>query len=136
MRVIGLTGGIATGKTTVARLLENLGADVIDADQLAREVVEPGSPVLRKICMLFGHQVLLPDGSLNRQAMRGKIFSDPEKRRELEKILHPAIRECAIRRLEKAQENGVAVAIYMAPLLIEAGAVDRVDEIWVVTVRP
>jgi len=136
MRVIGLTGGIATGKTTVARLLEKLGADVIDADQLAREVVEPGSPVLVKVCTLFGLQALLPDGSLDRQFVRDKIFSDPEKRRQLEKILHPAIKECALQRLKKAKKSGAAVAVYMAPLLIEAGANDRVDEIWVVTVRP
>jgi dephospho-CoA kinase len=136
MRVIGLTGGIATGKTTVARLLEKLGADIIDADQIAREVVEPGSPVLEKICLLFGHEALLPDGLLNRQFVRNKIFSDPEKRRQLENILHPAIKEHALQQLEKVRNSGVDVAVYVAPLLIEAGATDRVDEIWVVTVRP
>jgi len=136
MKIIGLTGGIATGKTTVARFLEELGAVVIDADQLARDVVAPGSPVLAKVVELFGPAVLAPDGSLGRQAVRGLVFGDPLKRKQLEAIMHPAIKVVSEQQLVAARARGAAVAVYMAPLLIEAGATDRVDEIWVVTLRP
>lgn len=136
MKIIGLTGGIATGKTTVARFLEELGAVVIDADQLARDVVAPGSPVLAKVVELFGPAVLAPDGSLGRQAVRGLVFGDPLKRKQLEAIMHPAIKVVSEQQLAAARARGAAVAVYMAPLLIEAGATDRVDEIWVVTLRP
>lgn len=136
MKIIGLTGGIATGKTTVARFLEELGAVVVDADQLSRDVVAPGSPALAKLVDQFGAAVLAPDGSLDRQAVRRLVFVDPSKRKQLEAITHPAIRELALQRLAAARADGAQVAVYMAPLLIEAGATDRVDEIWVVTLRP
>lgn len=136
MRVIGLTGGIATGKSTVARMLAELGAAVIDADQLSREAVQPGSPALERIVELFGAGCLLADGSLDRAAVRELVFSDPAKRRQLEAVLHPAIKALAEQRLAALRGGGVEVAVYMAPLLIEAGATDRVDEIWVVTLRP
>ncbi len=135
MKIIGLTGGIATGKTSVARFLGALGAEIVDADQLAREVVQPGSPALLKIRDLFGHQVLQEDGSLNRQAVRDRVFSDAGKRLQLEEIMHPAIKKLALEKLDAARRCGAAVAVYMAPLLIEAGATDRVDEVWVVTLR-
>lgn len=136
MKIIGLTGGIATGKTTVARFLEELGAVVIDADQLARDVVAPGSPTLGMVVELFGSAVLAPDGSLDRQAVRELVFGDPLKRKQLEAIMHPAIKVVSEQRLAAARARGAVVAVYMAPLLIEAGATDRVDEIWVVTLRP
>lgn len=136
MKIIGLTGGIATGKSTVARLLAERGARIIDADQLSREVVAPGSPALTRIAELFGPQVIAADGALERQAVRELVFSDPAKRQALEALLHPAIAELARVRLEEARQTGATVTVYMAPLLIEAGATDRVDEIWVVTVRP
>lgn len=136
MKIIGLTGGIATGKTTVARFLEELGAVVIDADQLSRDLVAPGSPTLAKVEALFGSAVLTPDGSLDRQAVRGLVFGDPLKRKQLEAIMHPAIKVLSEQRLADAQARGAAVAVYMAPLLIEAQAIDRVDEVWVVTLRP
>jgi dephospho-CoA kinase len=136
MKIIGLTGGIATGKTTVARFMEQLGAVVIDADQLARDAVAPGMPALLQISQQFGAAVLSADGSLDRQAMRSLVFSDAGKRQQLEAILHPAIKQLALQRLAAARDSGAQVAVYMAPLLIEAGAADRVDEIWVVTLRP
>lgn len=136
MKIIGLTGGIATGKTTVARFLEELGAAVIDADQLARDVVAPGSPTLAKVVELFGSAVLALDGSLDRQALRGLVFSDQVKLKQLEALLHPAIKAVSEQRLADARARGVAVAVYMAPLLIEAQATGRVDEVWVVTLRP
>lgn len=135
MKIIGLTGGIATGKSSVATILKEYGATIIDADLLAREAVAPGSPSLVQISNLFGPQTLHTDGSLNRGVVRTLVFADPDKRKQLEAILHPAIKELALQRIRAAQESGVTVAVYMAPLLIEANATDRVDEIWVVTVR-
>lgn len=136
IRVIGLTGGIATGKSSIARFFSGRGIPVIDADQLARDAVRPGSPALARIISLFGMEVLSEDGALNRKKMGTLIFSDPDKRRSLEDILHPEIRKLAEMRIAKAAEEGHQRLIYMAPLLIEAGASDRVDVIWVVTVRP
>lgn len=136
MKLIGLTGGIACGKSTVAAMLAERGATIIDADQLSREAVMPGMPALKQIVALFGQAALLKDGSLNRQAVREMVFNNADKRRQLEAILHPAIRALAEQRLAAAQQQGVLVTVYMAPLLIEAGAINRVDEVWVVTVRP
>ena len=136
IRVIGLTGGIATGKSTVARFFTERGIPVIDADQLARDAVLPGSPALMKIISLFGREILTHDGLLDRKLLGTIIFSDPEKRRQLEGILHPEIRKRAEEHIAQAAADGHKRLIYMAPLLIEAGATDRVDDIWVVTVRP
>lgn len=136
MRIIGLTGGIATGKSTVAAFMAEAGLVVIDADQLSREAVQPGSCALERIVAHFGSQVLQADGGLDRRKVAEMIFADQEKRRELEAILHPEIRRLAEERIALARCHGAAVVIYMAPLIIEAGATDRVDEIWVVTVRP
>ena len=136
MKIIGLTGGIATGKSTVAGYLEELGACIIDADQLSREVVAPGSPALQQIAETLGPGLLLPDDTLDRKLLRSMIFQDASLRHRLEAILHPAIKELSLKRLDEARLSGAAVAVYMAPLLIEAGATGRVDEIWVVTVRP
>ncbi len=136
MKIIGLTGGIATGKTTVARMLADLGAEIIDADQLSRDAVLPGSPVLEGIRKLFGERSLMPDGRLNRKELRDLVFSVPEKRKQLEAIIHPAIRSLALEKIASARQMGAKVTVYMAPLLIEAGATDRVDEIWIVTLKP
>ena len=132
MRIIGLTGGIASGKTSVAALLERLGAAVVDADLLAREVVEPGEDALGAIVAAFGAGVLNGDGSLNRAALGEIVFADPAKRRVLEGITHPAIRARAEEHLARLREAGAQTVFYVAPLLIEAGNSDRVDEIWVV----
>jgi len=132
MRIIGLTGGIASGKSSVAALLERLGAAVIDADQLAREVVEPGEEALAAIVAAFGARVLNGDGSLNRAALGELVFADPKARRTLESITHPAIRRRAEERLERLRQAGTRTAFYVAPLLIEAGIVSRVHEVWVV----
>ncbi|ACH37685.1 dephospho-coenzyme A kinase [Citrifermentans bemidjiense Bem] len=132
MRIIGLTGGIASGKTSVANLLERLGAPVVDADQLAREVVEPGERALAQIAESFGKAVLNADGSLNRAALGEIVFADPEKRRKLESITHPAIKERAEEKLARLKAAGAKTAFYVAPLLIEAGITSRVHEVWVV----
>lgn len=134
MRIIGLTGGIASGKSTVAAILAEHGLPVIDADQLARDAVLPGSPGLRQVVAAFGDEVLKEDGSLDRAVLGERVFSDPAARSILEAILHPEIKLLAERRLEKLRNQGVPVVFYMAPLLIEAGVTDRVDDIWVVYV--
>lgn len=136
MRIIGLTGGIATGKSTVAGFMAEMGLVVIDADQLSRDAVLPGSSALARIVERFGAQVLQPGGGLDRRQLAAEVFSDPDKRRALEEILHPEIRRLAEERIAQARSGGAAIVIYMAPLIIEAGACDRVDELWVVTVSP
>jgi dephospho-CoA kinase len=124
---IGLTGGIASGKTTVARLFAALGIPVIDSDELAREVVAPGTAGLEAIRSRFGPGVIQADGSLDRRALRNVVFSDPQARRDLEAITHPAIRELMDRRSREADGPYQILAI---PLLVEGGArrpgIDRV----------
>lgn len=132
MRVIGLTGGIASGKSAVAELITAYGIPVIDADQLARDAVLPGSAALSRIVEVFGPSVLYDNGSLDRTNLAETIFSNSAARRTLESILHPSIKKLAQERLEALRSGGAPVAFYMAPLLIEAGITDRVDEIWVV----
>lgn len=136
IRIIGLTGGIATGKSSVARCIEERGVTVIDADQLSREAVMPGSRALERIVAEFGSDILTPAGSLDRKRLAAIVFADPEKRHRLEAILHPEIRRLAEERVGLAATAGQRVLVYMAPLLVEAGLVDQVDEVWVVTVRP
>ena len=136
VRIIGLTGGIASGKSSVAGIFQELGVPVIDADQLAREAVLPGSPSLVRIAGVFGDDVIAADGTLDRKRLGTLVFSDPGKRRLLEEILHPEIRRLGEERIALEIVSGHHLLVYMAPLLIEAGAADRVDEIWVVTVRP
>jgi dephospho-CoA kinase len=132
MRVIGLTGGIASGKSTVARMLVKLGAAVIDADQLARDVVAPDEPAYHAIVAEFGTGILNFDRTINRAALGKLVFADPAARGRLERITHPAIARRAEERLAALKEAGTPVIFYMAPLLIEAGVTSRVDEIWVV----
>lgn len=132
MQVIGLTGGIASGKSTVARILQRLGAVIIDADLLSREAVLPGTPAHQAIVSAFGPDILLPDATINRKALGRIIFADPVARRRLEAITHPAIARLAEERLTEARCSDATVAFYVAPLLIEAGATGRVDDIWVV----
>lgn len=136
IRVIGLTGGIATGKSSVALFFTEHGVPVIDADQLARAVVQPGSAALKRIISLFGREVVTHDGELDRKRLGALIFQDREKRCQLEGILHPEIKKKAEERIAQAAEAGHQRVIYMAPLLVEAGASNRVDAVWVVTVRP
>jgi dephospho-CoA kinase len=117
MYLVGLTGGIASGKSHVANLLEQLGASVIDADDVARQVVEPGSSGLVQVVGAFGYEVLLPSGELDRKKLGEMVFSDPEKRVELEGILHPLIK---IRTTELIGHQKKAIVVYAVPLLVEA----------------
>jgi dephospho-CoA kinase len=132
MRVIGLTGGIASGKSTAARTLVELGARVVDADALAREIVAPGQPALAEIVHHFGEQMLLADGTLDRKRLGSAIFADPAARRALNAITHPRIAAATQARLAQLRDEGVAVAVYEAALLVENGAHHGLDGLIVV----
>ncbi|MRR56158.1 MAG: dephospho-CoA kinase [Deltaproteobacteria bacterium] len=134
MKIVGLTGGIASGKSSVANILENCGAVIVDADLLAREVVAPGEPAFHAIVEEFGNVVLRPDGTLDRTALGKLVFADVAARKVLEQITHPRIAERAGRRIEEERLRGTKVLIYVVPLLIEAGLVSMVDEVWLVSV--
>ena len=127
---IGLTGGIASGKSTVARKLEQLGAVTIDADVLARDVVALGTEGLKAVVARFGDSVLAADGSLDRRALARVIFADPQARADLNAIIHPLVRERAAE-LEAAAPAG-AVVVHVIPLLVETGQQDRFDAVVVV----
>lgn len=128
MYLIGLTGGIASGKSSVARRLTEHGAIHIDADELARRVVEPGQPALRAIADAFGPSVIQADGSLDRDALAGLIFVDPEQRAILNGITHPAIKELvSVLMSEASERNPNAVVVYDVPLLVEARVNDVYD---------
>lgn len=120
MRVVGLTGGIASGKSTVSVMFRELGAQIIDADQVAREVVEPGTPALEEIARRFPG-VVDAAGRLDRAALGARVFSDATERRALEVIVHPRIRDEVARRTEALARAGIQVLLYDAALLIENG---------------
>jgi dephospho-CoA kinase len=131
--LVGLTGGIATGKSTVSAMLRELGCVIIDADVLAREVVEPGEPAYGDIVAEFGADVVRADGALDRQRLGAIVFADPLRRKRLEAITHPRIRECFARRLAALTEQGFAgIAIFDAAVLIESGNYRNVDRLIVV----
>ena len=134
--VLGVTGGIASGKSMVAAMFAELGAVLLSADQLAREAVEPGSAGLARVVETFGRGVLAEDGSLDRERLGQVVFADPGARRALECILHPQIAELAEGQLALLRKSGAALIIYEAPLLFEAGAERRVDQSLVVLVDP
>jgi len=134
MILVGLTGGVACGKSSVARLFQDCGAFLIDADVLARTVVERGKPALKDIARVFGKKTLLPDGTLNRPALAKIVFGSPAKLKKLNAIVHPRVaREQARMTREIANQEPRAVVIYDAPVLIEAGAHQRMDKIVVVS---
>jgi len=118
-RVVGLTGGIGTGKSTVARLLAGLGAVVIDADAIVHELQAPGTPLLAKIAHAFGPGILRPDGSLDREGLGRLVFADPDARRRLGELVHPAVGLEMLRRLEAARAAGAPLVVLDIPLLLE-----------------
>jgi dephospho-CoA kinase len=131
--LVGLTGGIATGKSTVAAMFRALGCVVIDADLLAREVVEPGEPALAEIAREFGPGVLQADGRLDRKALGTMVFADGERRRRLEAITHPRIRERLTRRLEELIARDFrGLVVFDAPVIVESGAGRTMDRLVVV----
>ena len=135
MLLVGLTGGIGSGKSTVARMLETRGAVVFDADVLAREVVEPGTPGHAAVIERFGANILAPGGELDREALASIVFADPAARRDLEAIVHPEVR----RRFAEASEayrDTDRVVVMSAPLLVETGMHSAFDVLVVVSATP
>ncbi len=119
MKLIGLTGGIASGKSTVAAILRRLGAAIVNADDLSREVVDPGQAAWKEIVELFGTEVLQPDQTIHRQKLRSIIFNDPEARKKLEAIIHPRVRALAEQRIREHAAAGYEIVVYEVPLLFE-----------------
>ncbi len=134
MLLVGLTGGIASGKTLVSDYFKSLGVPVLDADVLAREVVEPGSKGLNALTRYFTTAILTPKGELDRAALRRIVFANPSDREFLDKTLHPLIRELSDEKIQKARHDNHAYLIYAVPLLIETGQQDRFDRIVAVDV--
>lgn len=130
--IIGLTGSIATGKSTVAKRLHELGLPIVDADQVARQVVEPGSDTLVAIHQTFGDDALLADGNMNREAIGKLIFHDAAKRDELNQIIHPAIRQEMLRQRDEWIEKGYPIVVMDIPLLFESKLQHFVERIVVV----
>lgn len=133
MYVIGLTGNIACGKSAVRRMLERLGAEGIDADQLAHRTMEPGTKVWQEVVAAFGKGILTPEGQIDRKRLGAIVFADPEALRRLERIVHPAVVELTWKLVSATQ---APVVVVEAVKLVEAGMHQRCDALWVVTCRP
>jgi dephospho-CoA kinase len=132
VRRVALTGNLGAGKSTLSDLFRKWGAAVVDADDVAREVTEPGEPALAAIASEFGTEVLADDGALDRDALRRRIARDPIARRRLEAILHPPIVARIARRLDEAESAGAEVAVAVVPLLFETGMASTFDAVVVV----
>ncbi len=135
MKVIGLTGGIGSGKSTVSQFLAELGAVIVDADRVGHEAFKPDTDVWREVVAAFGRQILTPNGDIDREKLGEMVFANPESLLRLNQITHPRIYEMVKARLEEYRRQGVSVVVLEAPLLIEAGWSSLVDEVWV-TVAP
>ncbi len=134
---IGLTGQIACGKSTVAGWLgERPGVVVVDADVVAREVLEPGEPALDQVVARFGSELLRADGSLDRAALGRRVFADPPALADLEAIVHPAVRPRILTAMDRAEADGAAAIVVEAIRLVEGGLAEMCDEVWLVTCDP
>lgn len=131
--IAGLTGGIACGKSTVSRLLAQRGAALVDADEVAREVVAPGSDGLAELVAAFGPDILRADGTLDRERLGARVFSDPAARARLNEITHPRIAVLSLLRLQQARDTGAPVVVYDAALLFETGRAEAFRPLVVVT---
>ncbi|WP_373892598.1 dephospho-CoA kinase [Weissella confusa] len=131
---LGLTGGIATGKSTVSNHFKELGIPVLDADVVAREVVEPGQPALADIVAEFGDEMLLPDGSLNRKALGAVVFGNPEKLAKLNQFTHPRVQASMRAQADAYAKAGVPLIVLDIPLLLEGNNAAGADAVMVVTV--
>jgi dephospho-CoA kinase len=134
--VIGLTGGIASGKSVVSGMLAEHGALVIDADKVGHEAYAPGSGCYEAVVEAFGRDIVAPDGQIDRKALGGKVFGDPAQRKRLEGIVWPWMRETMDKRLAAIRAEGTPVVVLEAAVLIEADWVPITDQVWVVTVEP
>lgn len=134
MFVLGLTGGIASGKSSISAMLKGMGLPIVDADMIARKVVEKGSPVLERIREEFGEGVLNDDGTLNRKALGHIVFSDSRKLERLNSITHPAIKEEIKRTIKDLSDKGEELCVLDVPLLIESGMKSMADSVLLVYV--
>ena len=135
MRVIGLTGGIGSGKSTVSRLLAELGAVIIDADKVGHEAFKPDTELWREIVTAFGQHVLTPAGEIDREKLGAIVFDDPESLAQLNRIMHSRMYDIVKGQLEQYRQQGVPVVVLEAALLLEADWTAQVEEVWV-TVAP
>ena len=135
MKVIGLTGGIGSGKTTLSRFLSELGAVVIDADLIGHEVLEKSREAWRELVDAFGEEILTPEGEIDRKKLAALVFADGDALTRLNRIMHPRIYRMLKDRLEEYRRQGTAVVVVEAPLLLEAGWISMIDRVWV-TVAP
>lgn len=135
MKLLGLTGGIASGKSTVSRLLSSWGTPVVDADVLAREIVEPGQPALSELAQAFGEDILLGDGRLDRKALGARVFGNEEARGRLNAITHPRVAQLAQETFQRYREQGTSLLVYEVPLLFEVGLHAMVDASLLVAVH-
>ena len=133
MLIVGLTGGVASGKTAISQVLKGEGAYIIDADQIARELVQPHKPAWSELIRAFGKEILQEDGSIHRKKLADKVFADPKKRRLLNQILHPRIKEEMDRRTKEiGQKDPEAIVVIDAPLIVELGNQRDMDKLIVV----
>jgi dephospho-CoA kinase len=134
MLIVGLTGGVASGKTAVSQVLKEEGAYIIDADQIARELVQPHKPAWKELIRAFGEEILQADGSIHRKKLADKVFVDTKQRKILNQILHPRIKEEIDRRTKEiGQKDPEAIVVIDAPLLVELGGHRKMDKLIVVT---
>ena len=131
MKVIGLTGGIGSGKSTVSRLLAELGAVVLDADKVGHEAYQPGTETWKALVAAFGEGIVAPDGTINRKKLGEIVFGDPEELARLNRIVHPRMFDMMKVRIEQHRQQGAQVVVLEAAILLEAGWTPLVDEVWV-----
>jgi len=134
MKVIGLTGGIGSGKSTVSQFLAELGAVIIDADKVGHEVFKPNTEVWHEVVAVFGKQIIAANGTINRKKLGAIVFGNSEAQAQLNQIMHPRIHDMVKTQLEEYRRQGVVVVVLEAPLLLEAGWTPLVDEVWVTVV--
>ena len=131
MKVIGLTGGIGSGKSTVSQFLAELGAVVIDTDKVGHEALKPGGEAWQQVVNAFGEQIVTPPGDIDRRKLGEIVFNDAEALAQLNRIVHPRIYDMVRDQLEEYRQEGVGVLVLEVPLLVEAGWTSLVDEVWV-----
>ena len=136
MRIIGLTGGIACGKSTVSNVLKDCGARIVDADAIAHELSRPNQPIFHVYVELFGPEIVTPEGTLDRAEIAQRVFSDTVLRDKMNARVHPIIRAAAEERLDAAHMDGTAVVVLDVPLLFEAGWDALTNDTWVVALPP
>ncbi len=131
MKVIGLTGGIGSGKSTVSQYLQELGAVVLDADKVGHEAYKPNTETWQKVIAAFGEQILTPEGEIDRKKLGKVVFSEPEALARLNQIMHPRMYDMMKARIAEYRQQGVGVVVLEAAVLLEAGWTPLVDEVWV-----